>query len=313
MATLISAQDGVDHAASSDPEVHRPLVAVAPPLRGRDIANLQRAAGERLKQRGIAPGDVPVPTHGMFTVATALACIEAQYFLGLRSDTYLERDRHGHLVLTEGAQQIIREPDTRSRDQLARAKSRQAQAARGPRFYEQLATQLGLAGHGVGDALAFAAKHVGVMEHPPGSNAGPMIDDWYRLAGYGGPVPWCGCFVNACIVAGGLASGAGWIGYTPAIVQHAKNGTGGWSWHGPSEGKPGDLSLYDDGPGGDVAVHVEIVRAQLSSTRYSTFGGNTSSGSAGSQSNGGMVARHDDRSTMGGFHIIGFARPPWKH
>ena len=95
-------------------------------------------------------------------------------------------------------------------------------------------------------------------------------------------------------------------------MAHAKAGRDGWSWH-TSDGKPGDLALYDDGPGGAIAVHVEIVRAKLSATRYSTYGGNTSAGSSGSQSNGGMVARHDDRSTTGGFHITGFARPPWKH
>ena len=50
---------------------------------------------------------------------------------------------------------------------------------------------------------------------------------------------------------------------------------------------------------------------KLSDTRYSTIGGNTSSGN-GSPNDGGMVARHDDRSTVGPFRIIGFARPPWK-
>jgi hypothetical protein len=109
-------------------------------------------------------------------------------------------------------------------------------------------------------------------------------------------------------MAGGLPSGAGWIGYTPSILNRAKQGTAGWSFH--MDGQPGDLVLYDT-PGGDPAVHVEIVRKRLSSTTYSTIGGNTSSGD-GSQSDGGMVARHDDRSTMGTFRIIGFARPPWK-
>lgn len=311
MATTVAAQDGIKHAPSADPEVHRPLIVVDPPMEGRDIANVQRATAERLKQRGIGGDEVPVAVHGKFTAATALACIEAQYFLGLRSDTYLMQDKHGHRVLTEGAQRVIRAPQTRDPEQLHRAKARQAQAARGARFYADMAAEMGLSGKGAKDALAYAAKHVGIKEHPPASNSGPMIDEWCRLAGYGSPQPWCGCFVNACIVAGGVPSGAGWgIGYTPSIVAHAKAGKGGWSWH-PTGGRPGDLALYDSGPGGDIAVHVEIVRAQLSDTRYSTFGGNTSGGTPGSQSNGGMVARRDDRSTVGGFHIIGFARPPY--
>lgn len=305
------AEDGIEREASRDPEVHRPLIVVDPPMLGRDVANLQRAARMRLKNRGIGPDDVPVPDHGAFTAATALACIEAQYFLGLRSDTYLMKDQHGHRVVSEGAQRIIRHPGTREPEQLERAKARQAQVRRGPRHYARFAAEMGLTGHGPKDALAYAAEHVGIKERPAGSNSGPMIDDWCALAGYDGPVPWCGCFVNACLVAGGIPSGAGWIGFTPSIVQRARNRTGGWSWHA-MDGRPGDLALFDDGPGGAIAVHVEIVRAQLSQTRYSTYGGNTSGGSSGSQSNGGMVARHDDRSTMGGLRIIGFARPPWK-
>jgi len=310
MAT-IAAHDGLQRHPSSDPEVHRPLAVVDPPLQGRDVANLQRAVSARLKARGLGREDIPVPGHGRFTALTELACIEAQYFLGLRSDTYLARDKRGHRMVSEGAQRIIRDPGTRSAEQLERAQARQGQLARGPRYYEQLAARMGLGGHGAKDAVAFAASHVGVKERPAGSNSGPFIDAWCRLAGYTNPVPWCGCFVNACIVAAGLPSGAGWqIGFTPAIVAHAKRGIGGWSWH--ATGRPGDLALFDSGPGGDIAVHVEIVRAKLSASRYSTYGGNTSSGNAGSQSNGGMVARRDDRSTIGGFHIIGFARPPYK-
>ena len=109
-------------------------------------------------------------------------------------------------------------------------------------------------------------------------------------------------------MAAGLPSGAGWIGYTPSIVARAKAGTDGWTWN--SVGQPGDLALFDT-PGGAAAVHVEIVRERLSDTRYSTFGGNTSAGD-GSQSDGGMVARRDDRATVGAFPIIGFARPPYK-
>ena len=302
----VAAQDGIERQASQDPTVHRPLVVVDPPMQGRDVANLQRAIRARLKARGLAD-DVPVPTHGKFTEATALAALEAQYFLGLRSDTYLRTDAKGHRIVTEGAQRVIREPEGRTPDQLQRAKDRKAQIERGPRYYEQLAKSFG-GGGGVKDALAFAAAQVGVKEQPPRSNSGPKIDDWVRATGYAGPVPWCGCFVNACIMAAGLPSGAGWIGYTPAIIQHAKSGRDGWSWH--RVGQPGDLALFDT-PGGDPAVHVEIVRERLSDTRYATFGGNTSAAD-GSQNDGGMVARRDDRATVGAFPIVGFARPPYK-
>jgi hypothetical protein len=305
ITTDIEARDGLQHTPSTQPAVHRPLVAVNPPMEGRDVMELQHAVRERLVARGLDK-DVPIPDHGKFTYATALACIEAEHFLGLRSDTYLRKDKHGHRIVTEGAQRIIREPETRDETQLMRAKERTAHLERSKKL---LHAELGIGGGGVAAALAFAEKHVGTKEHPPGSNSGPKIDQWCHDAGYKSPVPWCGCFVNACLLAGGLPSGAGWIGYTPAIRRRALDKKDGWSFH--TMGMPGDLALYDDGPGGDPVVHVEIVRKRLSDTRYSTYGGNTSSGN-GSQSNGGMVARHDDRSTMGGFHIIGFARPPWK-
>ena len=88
-----------------------------------------------------------------------------------------------------------------------------------------------------------------------------------------------------------------------------QGGHGGWSFH--AIGEPGDLALYDK-PGGDAVEHVEIVHKRLSDTHYECVGGNTSSSDGGSQSNGGMVALRGDRSTVGNWRIIGFARPPWK-
>ena len=299
------ADDGVKRTPSDDPTVHRALIAVDPPMSGRDVANVQRETRERLKARGI---DINVPDHGKFTVATALACVEAQYFLGLRSETFLMKDKHGHRVLTEGAQRVIRDPESRDQDQLDRAKERRAQAERGPRYYDELKAELGVGGgKGPAAALEFARKHIGVTESPAGSNSGPEIAKWTKATGYTCPVFWCGCFVNVCIMAGGLPSGAGWIGYTPYIVSRAKAGTGGWSWH--ASGKPGDLALFDT-PGGDPAVHVAIVEKKLSDSSYQTIEGNTSAGDGGSQSNGGGVFRRV-RSTQGNFRIIGFARPPY--
>lgn len=120
--------------ASEDPIAHRDLVVVDPPMKGRDIANLNRAVRQRLEMRRI---DIPAPAHDRFTQAAALAAIEAGYFLGLLEDTILATD-HGRRVCTQGAQAIIREPERRSAEQLARAKSRQPQLANGPRFYAEL-------------------------------------------------------------------------------------------------------------------------------------------------------------------------------
>jgi hypothetical protein len=303
-----SARDGIKHVPSQDPSVHRELVLVDPPLQGRDVANLQRALQARLEARGLDKS-IPIAVHGKFTPGTVLAAIDMQYALGLRSDTYMKRDRRGHRIVTEGAQAIIRDPDMRDADQLRRAKERAEAAGHHAAFFHAMAERIGMElGRGPDAAVTFAEAQVGTRERPPGSNSGPKIDDWCHMAGYADPVRWCGCFVNACIMAGGCPSGAGFIGSTVMILDRAKKGAGGWSLH--SEGRRGDLALYDDGPGGDPVVHVEIVRKRIDATTYATVGGNTSSGD-GSQSDGGMVAAHDHRSTMGGFHIVGFARPPY--
>jgi hypothetical protein len=296
----------VNRQASEDPTVHRELIVQDPPQSGRDVANLQRALRERLRSRGLAD-DVPVPTHGKFTHATWLACVEAGYFLGLESATYLRTDKQCG-VSTEGAQTYIRNPDRRNPEQLARAKARQGQLDEGPRYYDDLARKAAPSmGRGPQAALAFAKNQLGTHETPAGSNWGGKVQDWIKLAGYAGPVPWCGCFVNACVVSAGIPNGKGWIGYTPAIIAHAKNGTGGWSWH--AEGNPGDLVLFDT-PGGDPAVHVGMVLKRIAHGHYLTREGNTSSGGGGSQDNGGVVAERD-RVSSSGFSMVGFARPPW--
>lgn len=302
-------QDNIPREASTDPAVHRELVVLNPPLEGRDIANVQRAVKTRIDARGL---DVPTPTHGKWTHASAVAAVEAGYFLGLLSSTYLATTTVGgerRLLLSKGAQDAIRHPDRRVPAQLQRAKERQGQLERGPRYYEQLAKDIGVKAGDMEHALAWALAQVGTHESPAGSNWGIPVQDWEKLAGYISPVPWCGCFANAICVHGGLPSGAGWIGYTPAIITHAQRGIDGWKWVGPSSGQRGMLALFDT-PGGDPAVHVGTVLERLSSTQYKTIEGNTSTAD-GSQSDGGIVAVRD-RTTGGSFYIVGFAVPPWR-
>jgi hypothetical protein len=300
--------DGIKREPSQNPDPHRDLVVLYPPMEGRDVANAQRAVKERIDARGL---NVPTPVHGKWTHASAVAAVEAGYFLGLESTTYLKVTKVGQdrrLVFSEGAQEIARHPDARNPKQLARAKGRQAQIERGPRYYEKLAKDLGLSSGSMENALKWAVNQSGTKESPPGSNWGHPVQDWEKLAGYIGPVPWCGCFANAVLCQGGVPSGAGWIGYTPAIIQHAKSGAGGWKWVGPGSGQRGMLALFDT-PGGDPAVHVGVVLKQLRYDLYETIEGNTSAGD-GSQSDGGMVAKRT-RPATGSFYIVGFAVPPW--
>jgi hypothetical protein len=167
-------------------------------------------------------------------------------------------------------------------------------------------------GGAVGVALRFARDHIGVTEHPPGSNQGPEIDAWARACG----LPpsrqnfWCGMFVNACLHAAGFADQV-WLRYCPSIEATAKAGAGGgWQWIRPGNVQPGDLVLY----GSSEAEHVGIVEETASGVDTSTIEGNTSNGPGGSQSNGGIVARrhrHTDGS-LNGFPIRGYARAPWR-
>lgn len=283
-------------------------------MNGRDVANLQRAIVERLTARGLGD-DVNVPGHDKFTHAMAIAALEAQYWIGLRSDTYLKTivPKGGgprQIVCTKGAQDLIRNPGNRDADQRHRAEERRHVLDQGPRYWDDLVKKsVGSTGKGPDAALRFAINQIGTTEIPFGSNWGGKVEQWIKLAGYIGPVPWCGCFVNACCIAAGVPNGRGWIGYTPAIIQHAKSGAGGWKWVGPSGGHRGMLALFDI-PGGDPAVHVEIVEKRQSPSAYSCIGGNTTpKGMSGSQANGGAVGR-TDRSTGGSFHIVGFAIPP---
>jgi len=301
-------QDGIKRDASEDPSVHRELVVLNPPLEGRDVANIQRAIKLRIDARGL---DVPTPVHAKWTHASAVAGVEAGYFLGARSDTYLDVTKvkgERRLVMSEGLQELIRNPDGRTDEQKARAKARQGQLEAGPRYYKELSDELiGDSNGGKEEALKWGLKQVGITENPPGSNWGRPVQDWIKLTGYGSPQPWCGCFLNAVLIKGGIANGKGWIGYTPAIISHAKRGIGGWKWVGPSSGQRGMLSLYDT-PGGDPAVHVGIVTKRFGSGSYEALEGNTGSGS---NADGGQVQVRN-RSTSGNFRIVGFAVPPWK-
>lgn len=150
-------------------------------------------------------------------------------------------------------------------------------------------------------ALTMARKHI--VEHPAGSNSGPYITDWERLAGYNSPVPWCGCFVNACLVAGGLHSQGGWgIGYVPNIEAHAQSGIDGWRWHGHlADPEPGWIATF----GASGGEHTELVVAHGKPLK--TVGGNTSD-QAGNDANGGGVWYHDF-GHRAGLPLRGFAAP----
>jgi hypothetical protein len=91
----------------------------------------------------------------------------------------------------------------------------------------------------------------------------------------------------------------------PAIVSHAKAGTGGWKWIAADAGRRGDLACFLSG--GEY-VHVETVTERVNASTYKNIGGNTG---GTNPADGGMLAA-TTRYTTGSFKIAGFARPPWR-
>jgi hypothetical protein len=142
-------------------------------------------------------------------------------------------------------------------------------------------------GEGPAAALSWCAHHLFHTEHPAGSNSEPGPDGitaWEHKLGFGA-VPWCGIFVGNALLAAGVKGVTSRIAAVSLIEDDAIRSSfggpfAGWSTD-PRQAVPGDLVvLFGRG------VHVEMVRG-VGRGWLDTYGGNTSSGTAGSQSNGG--------------------------
>jgi hypothetical protein len=132
--------------------------------------------------------------------------------------------------------------------------------------------------------------HLGITESPADSNCDSRSDGirtsqdgcangtWLRNQ------PWCGCWAwSGLYAAGKVAKGASWLASVASIEDYARAGNGpfkGWTTDG-TKAKKGDLVvLFGRGQ------HVGTVRS-IDADYAHTWEGNTSSGSGGSQSNGG--------------------------
>ena len=304
----VAAQDGSRPPGLGEPlgspRARRRRPADAGPRRreppARDQRPAQGARDRRRRPRRRRTASSPRPQRW--------PAIEAQYFLGLRQDTYLRKDKPRATGSSPRARSASSASPRRARPEQLAARRGSPRPARARPALLRGARGRSAPAAGVEDALAFARRRSASRSARPVSNWGPKIDDWIHAGGYKGPVPWCGCFVNACIMAGGLPSGAGWIGYTPAIVARAKAGTAGWSWHTSASPATWRCSTR---PGGDPAVHVEIVRERLSDTRYATV--RRQHQRRRRQPERRRHGRAPRRPLDGrGFRIIGFARPPYK-
>jgi hypothetical protein len=154
------------------------------------------------------------------------------------------------------------------------------------------------------EAASLMESWAGYTENPAGSNKVPQLMELGRKLGVGWEAgmgyPWCGyaSFLSA-LARGGKAAKAGLIDhkfnalYTVDILANAQKAQNGLKVVGASQAKRGDLVMFNF-PGGDPRVdHIGRLRAAPSGDFASTVEGNTSAGSAGSQSNGGGVYLRD--------------------
>jgi peptidoglycan hydrolase-like protein with peptidoglycan-binding domain len=133
-------------------------------------------------------------------------------------------------------------------------------------------------------------KRVGYTEQPAGSNTDNRSDgirtaEVHTADGDSWLIgqPWCGCWCFYGLQAGNVAGLGSWMASVASIEDYARKGAGcfkGWTTD-RSKVKPGDLVVI-----GGYGVHVETVRG-FSGSNTLTYGGNTSPGTSGSQSNGG--------------------------
>lgn len=159
---------------------------------------------------------------------------------------------------------------------------------------------------GADAAVKAAYKVVGRVESPPYSNLGPgFITDCQIFTGYDVPpgVFWCGCATCQWVVKDGGADIPIRIrlGYDGYIIADARANTNGLKQVPLSDAKKGDIIVYS-------FHHIELcVEDYDGSGLIHTIGGNTSSGTSGSQNNGGGV--YERRRPVG--DIVCVARPSY--
>ena len=143
-------------------------------------------------------------------------------------------------------------------------------------------------------ALNHMARRVGYAEQPWGSNIDRRTDGIHAAqdACAGGAhwldkTAWCGSWCFYALKSAGVAQIGSFLASVAFIENYAKAASRcfkGWSWTRSGVYK-GDLVVI-----GGYGVHVEMVRG-FEGSAVLTYGGNTSPGTAGSQSNGGGAYR----------------------
>lgn len=266
------------------PATPRTFRLESPPMRGRDVAAFQQLLNERFAAWNI---DKRIDVDGEYGPMTRRAARQAVYALGI-SGTKLA---HG---VTPELRIKLRRPSRRTPEEIAHATRRRGWLGRLRRQHE---------GRGAQAALAYARKHLGVVESPPSTNRGPLIDRWNRATGTMPGSPWCGNFANACLMAAGFPPEP-WLKLCSAIEGNARAAKGGWHW--TTSPRPGDLVLFTVG---GAANHVGIVEAVAKGAVVTIEGNTHKDYDPGRFWEGyGVFRRHHP---VGQSPIRGYARPPY--
>lgn len=267
----------------------RTLALVSPVPKGEDVRSLQKAVNARMAHFKI---DRRVTVDGEYGPQTAHAARQVMVMMGAGPNN---RKAAKKLRITRNAQRLIRGRKKTRREKLATV-------ARKP--YRRRLRKKYKASPGK-TAVAWAVQQLGVTESPPNSNRGPLIDRWSAYWGLTA-VPWCGVFCGYAAKKVAGAKVTSWLPYVPSITADARANRNGLRAVPIADARPGDLVCYYFG-GNPMGDHVEMVES-VSSTSITAIGGNTSSGTAGSQSNGGGVFRR----TRPRSQAVCIARPDYR-
>ncbi len=266
-------------------DIHRPLQLQTPNRKGPDVLELQRSINETFKEFKLHRR---VDTDGEFGPQTKRLCNRVLYALGADP----AGEGAAGPVFTKEEQRLIRNPDSRTKEQIERSKRR----------VEDLLAKQSRADNGEKKAVEYAMSQRGVTESPPSSNRGEKVDLWTRAAGLTPPVFWCGCFAEYCArIAGEAKIDQGSCVHNVVLLSWADRNERGLDRVGISEARAGDIVSY-------TFAHIGLLVEPINGSTLHTVEGNTSSGTSGSQSNGGGVFERHDR-TIG--TVLGIARPDY--
>ena len=246
---------------SKDGDIHRELVVDRGNYqRGEDILLLQRACERRLESRNI---ERPLSFNGIFGEETAVAVDTASYFLGALADTV---DQH---KTTIGLQRLIRNPGTRSPEQVGRARERLQDLERDRERAKARAARRRKQDRGRSDknriearrlavqAFRLAYNHRGVVHYTQGGARWQGINN--ELKAYKGQYPrYADCSSLYTWALWNAFDHFGWpdningtgfrAGYTGTLLAHGKR---------VSSLLPGDAIIYGRGfPGTHVTMYV---------------------------------------------------------